>query len=131
MNETDSESEDDMDTQGVVIEKLPTVGEAYSIKTVKQGRRASLSETVRFQGDLVTAKIAGKTKRVAGRRALRRDGKDTAAANAKRIINFQFATEGQKTAARLFLQDIEEDRWTRLNLIVGITRTLSIKYKEF
>lgn len=38
-------SEDEIN--GVKIQRLPTVGSPYSIKTIKQGRRLSISDTLK------------------------------------------------------------------------------------
>jgi hypothetical protein len=126
------DSEDEMDTQGVVIEKLPTVGSAYSLKTIKQGRRVSIKETVNFQGDIATVKETGSHRNV-GRRNLRKDNLSVLLYNAKRIVNFKHSTEKQKAAAQYMLEQHEKGiiHFGTINTVKGIIRTLSKQYREF
>lgn len=130
-----SARESDMnDTQGVVIEKLPTIGEAYTLKTIKQGRQVSVSDVLHCRTDALVIKTNGMSSNVVGYRNHRKVDTTVLVHNAKRILKFDKATPSQKMTAERLLKIIEaggKDFFNYPKTIQGIVRTLGKKYREF
>lgn len=118
--------------QGVKIERLPTVGEAYILKTMKQGRVGSIYDNVKVDLTRYTKDQANQSK-LAKTRSLRAD-KGSWLNNAKRIIAYPSASKSQKAAAQSLLNLIakeDTELQAAITLVQRITRTLSRTYRDF
>jgi len=118
---------------GVEVQKLPTIGEAYSMKTAKQGRVGTVKQNSGYDAtDIARTIVSNKTKYKA--RSFRKNTLVEVKFNCKRIINYKLATTAMKKAATDCLHNIETAERVNNYLITtvnGITRTLSKKYKDF
>lgn len=118
--------------QGVKIERLPTIGEPYTLKTRKQGRVGSIYDNIkddltRYTKDHVNESKQGKTRGV-------RIDKSVWLNNAKRIIAYPNASKSQKAAAQRLLNLMDKEGVelrAAITLVQGITRTLSRRYRDF
>jgi hypothetical protein len=116
--------------EGVVIERLPTIGEAYSMKTISQGRVGNIYENCMSEPLLVRK---GRGRVAIGHRSLRADNTATLVFNANRIIKFKHATPRQVALAVKLLGLIESKAIfaNEAKTVFGITRSLSKKHKDF
>jgi len=116
----------------VEIEYLPTMGSPESIKTLKQGRTHGLKDQKEAIDYVYSSKTSSHKPRFSRQTTILEHK-----VNAKRIINFKFASEKQKAVARQVLEGIETGNIVPgklavlSRLMVSIVRTLSFRFKDF
>jgi hypothetical protein len=112
----------------VEIEYLPKMGEAETIKTVRQGRKGSLATNIKGHtyADLTTKKSIRKP---------RTENDPIVKVLCHRIIKFDKASESQKNVAKAYLSKTSYDNYSEFvkhkRFVTTINRTLFKKFKEY
>lgn len=116
------------------VEYLPTIGEALSVQTRKQGRQRPMRDYRNIhQTKEPNGTTRGNLEKQIHARLYRKAPLGIVLANAKRIVDFKWASVKEKETAKLFIElypDGIESWMTRV--VQSITRRLSTRYnKEF
>jgi len=121
---------------GVLVEKIPTMGEAESIKTIKQGRNKSLKT---IATNITYADLARKEgTNILGRKAYKGNTISMTRVLCNRILKFDKSSAGQKKLCYAWLNRIDReeknfysDSISLARKIQNINRSLFRKFKEY
>jgi hypothetical protein len=122
----------------VEIEYLPTMGEAESMKTVKQGRRGTVNEYKKSGevSELVTLSDNKTGTFHFKKRSIKGNSNSMTEVLAHRILKFEKASDKQKQVCKIFLETPYSSQCPRRlhktkGLIQSINRTLFRLHKKY
>jgi len=123
----------------VDVERLPKIGQPFSIKTRKQGRRSSIGEIVHEMYDATGLTRDGKSGTSLRRRDLRRNSIDMTIVLINRIKKFSESTKNMVALCDAYLDWLKSNSEEKDSIIAakrtaktiaGINRTLARRYGD-